>query len=305
MIEVDKKNAFGRHKAVERLRSQTWDYVFVPHESFRTALWMKRLRVSRGRVGFRNWWNSPFFSHRVERQKEFPDAIRQLSLLTVVDDNLAREFAGSALQDLKSPQTQNSPLSFASPLIPDWASMQVIANQSATANQIFLAPGSVWGTKRWTARGYVELACMLLGKGYSVGLVGSSGEKDLCDQIYAEILSLAGADARLRNHAGTTSFAEMVKLLATGAALVCNDSGAMHAASVSALPTVAVFGPTTLDIGYRPWSNRAIVMQKELKCRPCGKHGPKVCPLGTHECMERISAREVWSALQTVLPRRQ
>jgi heptosyltransferase-2 len=104
------------------------------------------------------------------------------------------------------------------------------------------------------------------------------------------------------NRAGTTSLADLVSLLATGTALICNDSGAMHAAAAAGLPTVAVFGPTTLDLGFRPWNTRAIVVQRELGCRPCGAHGPMVCPIGTHECMEALPAREVLQALDLLVP---
>jgi heptosyltransferase-2 len=130
----------------------------------------------------------------------------------------------------------------------------------------------------------------LMARGYSVVLVGSRDEKALCDQI-------AAAVPGVENRAGTTGLADLVDLLASGRALVCNDSGAMHAAAAAGLPTVAVFGPTTLDLGFRPWNSSAIVMQRELGCRPCGAHGPQVCPLGTHECMKSVTAVDVLGAL--------
>jgi heptosyltransferase-2 len=76
------------------------------------------------------------------------------------------------------------------------------------------------------------------------------------------------------------------------------------AALVSA-PTVGIFGPTILEFGFRPWNSNAIVVEthKQLTCRPCGKHGPQVCPVGTHECMESINVETVWKAGQILLSR--
>jgi heptosyltransferase-2 len=83
-------------------------------------------------------------------------------------------------------------------------------------------------------------------------------------------------------------------------ALICNDSGLMHLASVAGLPTVAVFGPTTIALGYRPWQNQARVVERELFCRPCGKHGHVRCPLNTHECMKSISESQVLKEFRKV-----
>ena len=125
-------------------------------------------------------------------------------------------------------------------------------------------------------------------------LVGSGAEKELCDRI-------ARAVPGVLNHAGKTTLGDLVELFGGGAALVCNDSGAMHAAAVAGLPTVAIFGPTVLAQGFRPWQNHALVVQRSLTCRPCGKHGAKVCPIGTHECMEAISPGEVLGAIERLV----
>jgi heptosyltransferase-2 len=295
IIEIDKKSAGGRSAALRRIWGEEWDYVFVPHESVRTALWMWRVRARRARVGFWKWWNGLFFDKRVVRPVHLPDALRQLALLAAVDPRVAEWMALEETQTLASPATQASAVDLREPRIPDWASMKVDASAAAKdSKKVFLAPGSVWATKRWTARGYEELAKTLLDNGYKVELVGSGAEKTLCDEIASHVPGV-------QNRAGQTSLSQLVGVLSSGAALVCNDSGAMHAAAAAGLPTVAIFGPTTLDLGFRPWNNRAVVVQRELKCRPCGKHGPQVCPIGTHECMESISAGEVWLALQRVL----
>jgi heptosyltransferase-2 len=116
--------------------------------------------------------------------------------------------------------------------------------------------------------------------------MGAPAERGICDEI---VRAAPGAVSI----AGETSLWESAEILALADRLVCNDSGAMHMAAAAGVPTVTVFGPTILEFGYRPWQNQARVAQVELKCRPCGKHGAKACPLGTHECMKAVSVQTV------------
>lgn len=294
IVEVDKKSGEGRARALSRMRSEVWDWVFVPHESPRTALWMARVRARKGKVGFHKWWNVPFFTKRVHKPMDLPDALRQLSLLAAVDSRIAENFGSEDVQELANVRERAAAIDFSSPEIPEWASMAVKANRPSNERVIYLAPGSVWPTKRWILKGYKELAKLLLARGFRVELVGSRDEKDLCDEVAASVPGTI-------NRCGETSLAGLVDLFSRGTALICNDSGAMHAAAAAGLPTVAVFGPTVLDFGFRPWQNRALVVQRDLPCRPCAAHGGMVCPIGTHECMESISAVEVMAALDKLL----
>lgn len=293
VIEINKRSGPGRKLSLQKILDRKWDVVFVPHESVRTALWMTRVRSTRGKIGFRKWWNAWVYKYRVFKPMDYPDAIRQLSLLTPLDQNLAEKFGETDFSRLRSPLSQASPLDLREPGIPEWAAMTVKKNRP-TGRRVFLAPGSVWPTKRWTAQGYEDLARLLLRRGFAVELVGSPPEKDLCDEIARKVSGVV-------NHAGATSLAELVELFVGGSVLVCNDSGAMHAAAVADLPTVAIFGPTVLAQGFRPWQNRAFVVQRELGCRLCGKHGAKKCPIGTHECMEKISAADVLATVEKIV----
>ncbi len=298
VIEIDKKTRAGRQASMRQLTAREWDWIFVPHESVRTALWLTRMRARGGKVGFAKWWNHLVFSHRVVKPVSYPDALRQLSLLTPLDEHLAESFGTPEIQafdgpDLGAARVTNPGASngrviatdLRLPRIPNWASMQVQPHQPR-GRRIFLAPGSVWNTKRWIASGYLEIAREMLARGFHVDLVGSSAERDLCEDIVAQA---PGA----RNLAGTTSLSGLADLLSEGTALVCNDSGAMHVAASVGLPTLAIFGPTVLSQGFRPWQNQALVLERDLTCRPCGKHGSQACPIGTHECMTTISAAEI------------
>ena len=293
LIEVDKKSGVGRTQALKYLKETEWDVIFCPHESPRTALWMRQLRAKRGKVGFHKWWNFAFFNKRVIKPMHLPDALRQLSLLAPMDARLAELFGSDEVEALGRPPDQSSPYDYRSPLIPEWARMQV-KTHAREGKRIFLAPGSVWATKRWTETGFEELARLLSARGFAVEFVGSEQEREICER-------LAGRVKGATSSAGKTSLGQLVERFSKGTALVCNDSGAMHAAAAAGLPTVAVFGPTSLAQGFRPWQNQALVVQRQLECRPCGKHGADACPIKTHACMVEIRAVDVVGALDSLL----
>lgn len=50
--------------------------------------------------------------------------------------------------------------------------------------------------------------------------------------------------------------------------MVNEDSGIMHVTSAMDTPQVAIFGPTS-DIKNKPWSNKAVLIQRSMDCQPC------------------------------------
>jgi heptosyltransferase-2 len=166
----------------------------------------------------------------------------------------------------------------------------------ASAPLLAVAPGSTWGTKRWTPAGFASIVTAAPGRGLQPVLVGSPAERALCE----EVATLAGGG--IPNLAGRTRPPELTALLARARALVTNDSGPAHVASAVRTPVVAVFGPTVPAFGYTPFGERNRIVEREgLACRPCSSHGPQVCPLGHHRCMIEIGPAEVLRALDAVL----
>jgi heptosyltransferase II len=159
-----------------------------------------------------------------------------------------------------------------------------------------VAPGSIWGTKRWLPEGFAAVVRAALSRGLAPVLVGSPEERALCDEV-----ALA-AGVGVANLAGTCRIQELAAVLAGARALVSNDSGAGHVASAVGTPVVSIFGPTVPAFGYTPFgeANR-IVEHTDLPCRPCDRHGPRVCPLGHFRCMREIGAERVLEALDQVL----
>lgn len=144
---------------------------------------------------------------------------------------------------------------------------------------VALAPGSIWGTKRWPF--YPELA-RALGDGAQLVIVGSESDAPLAAAIVDAAPGAIDATGRL-------SLLASAELIGRCRVLVSNDSAPMHLASAMGTPTVAIFGPTVPDFGFGPLAPRSVVVGHDaLPCRPCDRHGPHRCPLGHHRCMRDL-----------------
>ena len=159
---------------------------------------------------------------------------------------------------------------------------------------IALAPGSIWGTKRWPW--YANLAAALCDR-YRLVVVGGSDDAALA----AEIVRAAGRDHVL-DATGRLPLLASAELIRRCAALVTNDSAPQHLASAVGTPTVTIFGPTVPEFGFGPLAGRhASAGVAGLGCRPCHDHGPPACPRGHFRCMRDLGIGDVQATLATVL----
>ena len=160
-----------------------------------------------------------------------------------------------------------------------------------------LAPGSIWGTKRWPY--YARLARDLADRDVRLRLVviGGRDDADLAREIVETLPAGRAIDAT-----GRLSLLASAELIGRAVALVTNDSAPQHLASAMGTPTVSVFGPTVPGFGFGPLApHRATVGHGALACRPCHRHGPKACPLGHWRCMREIGTAPVIESIDALL----
>ena len=157
---------------------------------------------------------------------------------------------------------------------------------------IALAPGSIWGTKRWPY--YRELTQRLAPR-FRVAIVGGLEDAD----VARALVDAAGADAI--NATGRLGLLASAELIRRAVALVTNDSLPQHLASAVGTPTVTVFGPTVPEFGFGPLAPHSMTLGIEtLACRPCHHHGPRVCPLGHWRCMKELDPERVVVAVNRI-----
>jgi heptosyltransferase-2 len=259
----EKKRKGGMEEMTVELRDAGYDAALLPHRSARSAMLVRRAGIRR-RIGFRQSDAPWLLTDRVEYRIALHETDRNASLL-------GRLGVESAVADR---------LPWLVPPLDAVASMRDRFDDGRPI--VLLAPGSVWATKRWRESGYAGVAESLRREGKHVILIGSSGERELCDRI-----AMAAGMGEEDIACGILALPEVLALISIARRVITNDSAPLHLAESVATPVTAIFGPTVPEFGFgplRPHSN--VVERRDLPCRPCGIHGSERCPIGTHECME-------------------
>ena len=258
-----------------RLRHGRFDIALIPHRSLRSALVCRLAGIPR-RIGFSTSAGRLLLTDRVEYDGASHEISRNLSLLRP----LGVPAAGGELPTLY-------------PDASDRAAVDRFLADHHVLNRgrlIAVAPGSVWNTKRWPTEKFSHLVRLLLEHGMSVVLIGGEGDRVLCDGILAAVAADGAASA-----AGSMSLLQSAELIRRCRVCVSNDSAPMHLAVAVRTPVTAIFGATAPEFGFGPAGPSDVVVQTPgLDCRPCSIHGGKVCPVGTFDCMHRITAEQVF-----------
>lgn len=144
---------------------------------------------------------------------------------------------------------------------------------------IGFAPGSVRETKKWPPSYWSELLVLLKDRDFEIVFIGSPAERELCESIIRE----TGLNAY--NAAGELTLLESAALIKKIDLLLCNDSAPLHLGNAVNTPVFAFFGPTVKAFGCYPYREQDKILEIDLPCRPCGKHGHDRCPLRHFKCM--------------------
>ena len=281
-IAYDKRGAdagiAGFLRMVRRLRAGEYDIAFLAQGSLRSAALALLARIP-SRIGFSTSGGAWLYTKRVAYREDLHHAAR---LLQLARPN-GREPTPEELRPVLVPGDQER------------AAVDALLREHGIAPGdalIALAPGSVWGTKRWPY--YPQLAATL-GSMAHVIVVGSADDTPLAADIKAFAPSSVDATGRL-------SLLASAELLRRAAILVTNDSAPEHLASAVDTPTIALFGPTVPEFGFGPLATRSAVLGlDDLACRPCDRHGPARCPLGHHRCMRDLSPERVAERVRALL----
>ena len=187
-------------------------------------------------------------------------------------------------------------LDVALPSMPARALLQVSGWGQQLADwpgQVAIAPGSVWGTKRWPEAAFAAILQRFLDRpDLMVVLLGSAAE----EALVARVAKAVPQQPRLLNLAGKTTFDDLKGIYPRLSLLLANDSSPIHMASAYGVTTVALFGATVPAMGFGPLAPGSTQLGVDLACRPCSDHGPQECPLGHFKCMRELSVERVWTA---------
>jgi heptosyltransferase-2 len=163
--------------------------------------------------------------------------------------------------------------------MPELRKLPAVDEGKEARPMVAICPGAEYGpAKRWSVENFVVVAKHFMAKQNArIVLLGAPGDVPLAEE-FIKLLPEA------ENRVGKTSLAEFMAALVAARLVVCNDSGAMHLASVLGVPTVAVFGSTE-PLLTGPLGPRTNVLRHHVPCSPCFL---RECPID-FGCMKGVS----------------
>jgi len=123
-------------------------------------------------------------------------------------------------------------------------------------NSIAIGASANWPAKIWPSKNFVKLIHMFLkekqfGKKKSIVFFGSSKDLKNIKKITKHLKKF-----KVKNFCGKLNLIEVAAHLKKCKIFIGNDSGLMHIASASGIPTLGLFGPS-LESRYAPKGNNA------------------------------------------------
>jgi len=274
----------GLLRLARALRAERYEWAYLPHRSLRTALVAWLARIPR-RVGFEDGWPR-FYTDVRPRPKAGHEVDRLLALA---------QPAVPALPALTGGAMGGGAMTLTATAEDRAATEAFLGAHDVEAPFVALAPGSIWGSKRWPY--YGELA-QRLARSMGIVVVGGPEDVGLAEGI---VRAVEGGGGRWRavNGCGKLTLRQSAEAIRRAAVLVTNDSAPLHFAQAVGTPTVAIFGSTVPAFGFGPRGPRDQVVELDgLPCRPCSAHGPPSCPLGHHRCMRALTVEDVLHAIE-------
>lgn len=264
VIPLDKK---GKHKSILQLirfaiqlKNNNYTRLYSPHRSFRTSFLVFLLNVENS-YGFDNASFSFVYNRTVRYNKTEHEVNRNLNLAGIKVEN----------ENWK--------------ILPEINSSYEIENkvnellQKVSKPVISIAPGSVWQTKKYPEEYFEIITEYLIKKNYFVAFIGGQNDFEICDRLFKKYYTGS------INFAGSLTIAESVQLLRKSKLLICNDSAPTHMGMAADIPVITLFCSTIPGFGFYPYNQKSISLSLDgLKCKPCGIHGKRKCPINTFEC---------------------
>lgn len=155
---------------------------------------------------------------------------------------------------------------------------------------IALAPSAAFALKRWPLPHWKSLIQILHDKKFVV-----LGGKE--DGFLKELVDVA--PDRVICKAGELSLGASAACIKGSQLLIANDTGLLHMGEQLGKTCIALMGPAPFGFPSRPTTK---IMELQLACRPCSKHGQGPCVNPEFQkCLAAITPREVAQQVNVLL----
>ena len=158
---------------------------------------------------------------------------------------------------------------------------------------IILNPAGLWETRNWPLQNYIDLANIWLeSEPVQFLLLGT-------ERMFTKTNEMKKAiGSHLINLTGKTTLAEALGILQHATLVISEDSGLMHMAWVSGIPTLALFGSSNHQWSAPMGPHSACLSSSDL---PCGACMQSTCKFGDTHCLTRYSPHMVFEHARQLL----
>ena len=272
---VDEVLCYDRLREFCRALRGQYDAVIDTEQWYRLSAVLARLIRAPMKIGFDTNERRRMFSHGIHYDQSAYEPDNFLALLKPLGLDFKRH---SGTVGLSIPHQS---ISRASQFL----------QQLGSGSFVVIFPGSSIPEKCWGAENFSLVAKQLAKKGLEVVIVG--GREDRLDGD-----AIAGAGGL--NLVGMTTLTETAAVIARSSLVISGDSGVLHLAAGLGIPTVSLFGPSSVT-KWAPVGSNHMVLHKDFTCSPCSKFGTiPTCPIDAR-CIKDITPDEVMEAIRCLL----
>ncbi len=283
VIEIDKKQKhkglISLYKFVRKLKSNNYAKIYSPHRSFRSALITKLLAVDES-YSFSNSKLKFFYKNIISYKKNQHEVKRNLDLISF-------NYTGESWKIIPvleiNTKSKNKVDDF-------------FVNLDTKIKFAAIAPGSIWETKKYPENYFVEVVKLLEADSYTVFLIGSKEDENLCNLIAKK------SGDQVISVAGKFSLIESIEFLKRMKILIANDSAPTHLGVCANIPVLTIYCSTIPNFGFYPYNKKSsFITYNNLECKPCGIHGLHKCPIKTFDCGNFIKPEQVIMKIKDML----
>jgi len=156
---------------------------------------------------------------------------------------------------------------------------------------VALQPFSLWKYKEWGVTEYIQLVKWLISEYHvSVIITGSLDERKRADEIIGK------CQMEAYNLAGKTSIGTLAAVFKACKLFIGVDSAGVHIAAAVGIPTVGIFGPSSVS-DWAPRGKHHHVVHKAFPCVPCTDKGCQDSEFS--RCLKELTLEEVKTVVKS------
>lgn len=272
------------------LKDKHYDVALCSYESFALIPLLTSVLGIKYRIGYEKYAKFSFLYNKKIAFKWDENVVKR-------DFHLYEMLTG---ENVDGSEILRSPLSIP-PSILSWGTRLLgEISPSPDTRIIVVQPGSSLENRRWPRDNFKNLIHCILARNKDsvVVVIGTSQENELCNYLHED------AKERIINLCGQLSLLQLAFLLKEAFLFIGHSSGPFHIAQAMGTSTVTLWGPSDFTWWGPFWDrNRHFAITKNLPCSPCEylKNNQVDCPLKSNACLNNITVKEVFSAVNIIL----